>query len=296
MEPLVAKGIVRSTKFLRSEGSLRSIHSHLKICTPENAKQDRFMKNPLIIANWKMKLAPQEAIDLAKKVKKASTKYKGAEVVLCPSFTELAEVGKIIDATGLKLGAQDCFWEEQGAFTGEISPKILQEYGVETVIIGHSERRTSLLETSQMIHKKARLVLSLGMRPVVCVGESFDERQEGLKDSIIIRQVHDALNGIWLNKMDSLVVAYEPIWVIGSGQDCDPEEIEHTHQVIRQALYDLFTEQVVDEQVKIIYGGSVDPENVSNYLSHATVHGVLIGTASWDATTFSAVVAGAIKP
>jgi len=253
------------------------------------------MQNPLIIANWKMKLNASESLDLAKKIKKASTKYKDAEVVLCPQFTEITQVSEIIKDTKVNLGAQDCFWEEKGAFTGEISPKVLQEYGVKYVIVGHSERRQNLTETNEMIHKKVRLLLTVNMIPVLCIGETFKERQDGLKDVVLTKQLHTALNGLWFNKADKLVVAYEPVWVIGSGQDVDPDEIEHTHQVIRQTLYDLFEEKVVDEQIKIIYGGSVDPENVAPYLSQRTVHGVLVGSASLDAMQFSAVVVQANK-
>ncbi len=252
-------------------------------------------KQPLVIANWKMKLLPEQALDLAKKVKKASAKYQGAEVVVCPSFTELGAVADILNGASVALGAQDCFWEEQGAFTGEVSPKQLAAYGVATVIVGHSERREHLQESGDMIHKKIRLLLSLGLRPVLCVGESFDERAEGQKDVVLMGQIHQALAGLWLTDVQQLVVAYEPVWVIGSGQDVDPDEIEHTHQVIKQSLRDIFTPLVVDEHVKVIYGGSVDPENVGRYMAKPSVGGVLVGTASWDATKFSAVVAGAIK-
>ncbi|MBI2637209.1 MAG: triose-phosphate isomerase [Parcubacteria group bacterium] len=216
-------------------------------------------------------------------------------MVLCPSFTELAAVRDVIEGSGVALGAQDCFWEEQGAFTGEVSPSSLAAYGVTTVIVGHSERREHLGEDGEAIHKKIRLLLSLGLRPVLCVGEQFDERAEGQKEVVLLRQLHQALGGLWLTDAHRLVVAYEPVWVIGSGQDVDPNEIEHTHQVIGQALGDLFTPKVVDEHVKIIYGGSVDPENVSRYVRERSVAGVLVGTASLDATVFSAVVAGAIK-
>jgi triosephosphate isomerase (TIM) len=253
------------------------------------------MSNPLIIANWKMKLSVQESLNLAKKVAKASSKYKNADVVLCPSFTELSNVGRQLKDTGVMLGAQDCFWEEQGAFTGEVSPMVLKEHGVEWVIVGHSERRQHLGETGQMIHKKVRLLLSLDMKPIVCIGESYEERKEGQKDVVLMQQIHNALGGMNLNKMDFLAVAYEPIWVIGSGQDVDPDEIEHTHQVIKQSLYDLFEKKAVDEHIKIIYGGSVDPENVGAYLAQESVKGVLVGTSSWDATKFSAIVALAIK-
>jgi len=253
------------------------------------------MKNPLVIANWKMKLGSAEALALAKKISKSSAKFGGAEVVLCPSFTELAAVSDIMRESGIRVGAQNCFWEEQGAFTGEVSPKQLLAHSITTVLVGHSERRAHLDESSEMIHKKIRMLLSLGLRPVLCVGEQFDDRAEGQKEVVLLKQLHDALNGLWLTDACQLVVAYEPVWVIGSGQDIDPNEIEHTHQVIEQTLYDLFSHQAVDEHVKIIYGGSVDPENVGRYIAQPTVDGVLVGTASLDATQFFAIVAGALK-
>ncbi len=253
------------------------------------------MKNPLIIANWKMKLSHQEALDLAKKISKSAYRYKDSEVVLCPSFIDIIDVSGMIKDTGISLGAQDCFWEERGAFTGEISPLFLQQIGVKYIIIGHSERRAISEESEEMVHKKVRLILTLDTTPVLCVGETFEERQEGLKDVVLRRQIYSALNGLWFNKSDRIVIAYEPVWMIGSGQDADPEEITHSHKVIRQLLYDLFPDQVVDNQIKIIYGGSVDPENVSRYLSQNSVNGVLVGASSLDAVQFSSIVAAAIK-
>lgn len=253
------------------------------------------MKNPFIIANWKMKLSPGDAIDLSRKISKASPKYKGADVVVCPSFTDIGQVSQIIKGTEISLGAQDCFWEEQGAFTGEISPLFLQEFGVKYVIVGHSERRGVIGESNELVHKKLRLILSLDTTPILCVGETFEERQEGLKDISLRTQIFSALNGLWFNKSDSLIIAYEPVWVIGTGQDVDPDEIEHTHKVIRQLLYDLFPDNVVDSQIKIIYGGSVDPENVARYLSKDCVQGVLVGTSSLDIVKFNSIVATAIK-
>lgn len=253
------------------------------------------MKSSLIIANWKMKLGLAESLALAKKLAKSAARNKNVEVVICPAFTELAAVGEIIKGSGLKLGAQDCFWEEAGAFTGAISPKNLQEYGVEYVLVGHSERREHLAETNDMIHKKIRLLLSLGLMPVLCIGESFSERQEGLKEAVLIGEIHKALDGLLLNKLGRLVIAYEPIWVIGSGQAVEAAEAEHTHQAIKHALYDIFPRQAVDEQVKIIYGGSVDPGNIKPFLAEPTVRGVLVGTSSLDATIFSAIIATAAK-
>ena len=242
-----------------------------------------------------MKLGLAESLALAKKLAKSAARNKNVEVVICPAFTELAAVGEIIKGSGLKLGAQDCFWEEAGAFTGAISPKNLQEYGVEYVLVGHSERREHLAETNDMIHKKIRLLLSLGLTPVLCIGESFSERQEGLKEAVLIGEIHKALDGLLLNKLGRLVIAYEPIWVIGSGQAVEAAEAEHTHQAIKHALYDIFPRQAVDEQVKIIYGGSVDPGNIKPFLAEPTVRGVLVGTSSLDATIFSAIIATAAK-
>lgn len=253
------------------------------------------MHTPLVIANWKMKLGSAESVVLAKKLAKSAPKNKNVDVVICPAFLELTAVAEIIKSSGLKLGAQDCFWEESGAFTGAVSPKNLQGYGVEYVLVGHSERREHLAESNDMIHKKIRLVLSLGLTPVLCVGESFSERQEGQKEAVLINEIHKALDGLWLHKLNRLVVAYEPIWVIGSGQAVEAAEAEHTHQAIKHALYDIFPRQAVDEQVKIIYGGSVDPSNVSPFLAEPTVHGVLVGTSSLDATIFSAIITAATK-
>lgn len=253
------------------------------------------MKSPLIIANWKMKLSPEESLALAKKVAKASAKYKNAEVALCPAFTEMAAVAEIIKQTSLKLGAQDCFWESVGAFTGEVSPATLKSYGAQFVIIGHSERRQNMAESTVMTQKKLRAALTAGLTPVLCVGESFSERQEGQKEVALIRELTEAMKGLWFNKMDRLVVAYEPVWVIGSGQAVAPEEAEHTNLVIKHTLYDLAPKSVVDEQVRLIYGGSVDPENAGEFLKQPTVGGVLVGTACLDATIFSALVAAAGK-
>lgn len=253
------------------------------------------MKKPLIIANWKMKLGSSESLNLAKKLSRFLKKSIFAEVILCPSFTEIAMVSDILKNTEIKLGAQDCFWEESGAFTGEISPKVLKDYGVQYVIVGHSERRQYLGETDDMIHRKIRVALSVGITPVICVGETFDERQSGVKDITIIRQVEKAISGIWLNKMDKIIIAYEPIWVIGSGQAVDPKEAEHTHNLIRQTLYDALPDKVVDEQIRIIYGGSVEPQIVSLFLKQPTIDGVLVGGASLDSNVFGALIMAAGK-
>lgn len=256
---------------------------------------NKMSKIPLIIANWKMQLAPPDAPILARKIIKAAAKYQAAEVALCPAFTEIASVAEAVRGSRIALGAQDCFWEEKGAFTGEVSPLVLRAYGARYVLVGHSERREYLGETGDMVHKKVRTALAHELIPVICIGESFAERQEGQKEIVLIRQLHEALDGLAPNRLDKLVVAYEPIWVIGSGQAVAAVEAEHTHQVIKQALYDILPRAEVDEQIRIIYGGSVDPENTADFVRQPTVDGVLVGTASLEAVSFTAIIASAIK-
>ena len=252
-------------------------------------------KKPIIIANWKMKLTPSKTFSIAKSLVKNSTKYNKVDLVLCPSFSEISELAKIIDKTKIKLGAQDCFWERSGAYTGEVSPENLKEYGVDCAIVGHSERRQFLGETNEMVNKKIKSVLGVGVVPVLCVNESFEERQEGEKDNIIARSVREALADVWLNKLNRLIVAYEPVWAIGSGQVPDPEEVEHTNRVIKHTLYDILPQDMVDNQVKVIYGGSVDPDNVESFLKQPTIDGALVGTASLKADVFTALIAVANK-
>jgi len=218
---------------------------------------------------------------------------KKAEIVLCPSFTSLAEVGKVIKGSGLKLGSQDCFWESAGAFTGEISVRQIKEVGCEYVILGHSERRTHLGETDEMIHRKAGAVLAADLTPVVCVGETFEQRQEGATDYVLIQQVTKALAGAALLAGQTLVVAYEPVWVIGSGQAIEPAAAAAAHEVIRQTLLDLFGAETVKRQLRVIYGGSVDAGNVGAFVRQENTHGILVGGASLNAETFSEIIKNA---
>lgn len=249
---------------------------------------------PLLIANWKMKLALGESVLLARKIAKIAEKYTLAEVVVCPSFTELSAVSESIKNTRVRLGAQNCFWEDAGAYTGEISGKVLKEYGTQYVLVGHSERRALVGETDEMINKKIRYLLSIGLTPVLCIGETFEERQHGQKDTVLLRKVEKALRGVSLNALGSLVIAYEPVWVIGSGQAVDPHEAEQTNRVIKHALYELFPESIVEQKIRTLYGGSVDPENVNSFMTQSTIDGVLVGTASLDASVFGSLVAAAL--
>lgn len=237
---------------------------------------------PIFIANWKMNLGLKETIELTKKITGDLKSFKGnTDIAICPSFTALAEVSKILKKSKIQLGAQDVFWEEKGAYTSNISAAMLKEIGCKYVIIGHSERRQYLHETDRMVHQKVKCVLEENLIPIICVGETFEERQQGNKDYTIIKQVSGALKGITLLKDQEIIIAYEPVWVIGSGQAVDPKEAEYTNQVIRRTLIDLFFPvEMLGKSIRIIYGGSVDSKVINEFVGEHTVDGVLVGGAS----------------
>jgi len=244
---------------------------------------------PLIVANWKMHFAPAKAKEVVLEILKLSEREKidlqKVEIVLAPSFTALNEVAQALKDTTVKLGAQNCFWEEKGAFTGEISPSELQEIGVKYVIVGHSERRENLGETDEMIHKKIKTVLNLELAPILCVGETFEERQKGIKDYRLMAQATQAFEGLQIKPQDKIVIAYEPVWVIGSGQAVAKEEAQYTIEVLKQRMIDLFGVSLVKETTTFIYGGSVDESNIRDFVAFPS-SGVLVGGASLKAERF----------
>ncbi len=245
------------------------------------------MNNKIVIANWKMKLSLAETLELAKKMKNKFKGFSGSEVVICPNSLSLIEVGKIIKGGPLKLGAQNVFWEDRGAYTGEISPSMLKEAGCEYVIIGHSERRKYLLENYEMIHQEFKAVLGVeGLTPIVCVGEEAEERKTDRRDFVLVDQLQQALGGINLLGDQRVIVAYEPIWAIGSGVAIEPEEAEYAHKIIKISLRDMFGMKVVKNNFRIIYGGSISSKNVKEFTNLEGVDGLLVGGASLDAGEF----------
>lgn len=240
-----------------------------------------------------MNLGIQESRDLAKKVKEGLIQMRAvnlAEFVICPTFPALLAVKETLGNCPIKLGAQDVFWQDNGAFTGEVSVATLKELGVKYIIVGHSERRDYLKENNEMINWKVKKVLANNLIPIICVGETFEERREGMKDTIITNQVASALSEIEIKPDQTIIIAYEPVWVIGSGQAVLPEEAEHTHLVIRQALFDvayesrwLEGENLVRSNFKLIYGGSVNQENIKEFFERKAMDGVLVGNASLQA-------------
>ncbi|MBU4332573.1 triose-phosphate isomerase [Patescibacteria group bacterium] len=249
-------------------------------------------KKPIIIANWKMNLGVRESVDLVKAVNdQGAVSNNEVEIVVCPSFTALASVSDSLHLkSDIKLGAQNVFWEYKGAFTGEISPLMLKELGCEYVIIGHSERRGHLGETDEMVHKKAKAVLDAGLIPIICVGENFDERQKGQKDYVIMKQMNQALEGLRLSEDSKIIIAYEPVWVIGSGQAIEAEEAEHTHIIIESYLLDIYSPDTLAKKLRVIYGGSVDKNNVAEFIGQKTIDGVLVGGASLKVEEFVGLI------
>ncbi len=233
-----------------------------------------------------MNLGVSQSVILAEKIVAGYKVLPHQQIVLCPSFTALPAVSRVIHESGLALGAQSMFWEEQGAFTGEISGGMLRELGCRYVILGHSERRTHLGETNTMVHQKTKAAIHNGLTPIICVGETFDERSEGHTEYVVMEQVSAALSGISLLAQEEVIIAYEPIWVIGSGRAVAPAEAEHVVKVIRHLLLDFYPRDVVETRCQIIYGGSVDLQNISDFVKATQGDGVLIGGASLQAAEF----------
>ncbi len=245
-----------------------------------------------IIANWKMNLSVQESVALAKDVARDShvLSARKSEAILCPSYPALPAVQKVLADTSLTMGAQDIFWEQKGSYTGEVSGEMLRDVGCSYVIIGHSERRNMLGETGEMVQKKLRAAIEARLIPILCVGERFEERQNGLKDHVITEQVRSALKGIDLRSVSKLLIAYEPVWVIGSGQAVEPQEAEYTSEVIQQITVDIYQDVASKSKVTVLYGGSVDEHNVVSFVEQSSVGGVLIGGASLSSDSFSAII------
>ena len=201
------------------------------------------------------------------------------EIVICPPFTALSEIGDMLRGRNIKLGAQNVFFEKEGAFTGEISPIMLKEVGVEYVIVGHSERRRIFKENDELINKKIKAVIENDMTPIFCVGETLEERKKGLTFCVVEKQVREGFNG--LSKEDALkvVIAYEPVWAIGTGVVATPDQAQEVHSFIRQLLKDMYDEEV-SESIRILYGGSIKPNNYFGLIVQKDIDGGLVGGAS----------------
>ncbi|MFQ5849253.1 MAG: triose-phosphate isomerase [Candidatus Binatia bacterium] len=252
------------------------------------------MKPPLVVGNWKMHGTRAEALNLARQIRNAMRDLKHVhhvhvEVALAPPFTALGTVGGAIIGKGILLAAQNVHWEEEGAFTGEISPRMLREVGCSFVMIGHSERRHLFNESDQMVAKKLLALLRAGLSPILCVGETLEERRRGTMMHVISRQLRTALKGVSKNAIEMITVAYEPVWAIGTGHNATPDQISHAHRWIREVLQGLFGKNRAKRN-RILYGGSVKPENAAELARASEVNGSLVGGASLKAEDFLTII------
>lgn len=247
------------------------------------------MKPPLVVGNWKMHRTASEARQLARQIRRGSGSIRGVEIVLAPPFTALHEVRKVARGSRLALGAQDVHWEAEGAFTGEISPKMLTGAGCSFVIVGHSERRRLFDESNQIVAKKLSAALLAGLRPILCVGETWDERRKGKTMRVIAGQLGAALKGLGKSAIEKVEIAYEPVWAIGTGRNATADQASEVHLRIRSLLKELAGKRTA-ASCRILYGGSVRPDNAAELSRANEVSGVLVGGASLKAEGFLAIV------
>lgn len=233
----------------------------------------------------------KEAIELSNGLKRELFKFNSdaVDVILCPAFTALSEVAEVINDTGISLGAQDLYWADEGAFTGEVSGKMLKEAGCNFVIIGHSERRQFFGETNDSVNKKIRAALTNGLTPIVCVGERLEEREAGKTFDVLDNHVRGALKGLSAQEALSIIIAYEPVWAIGTGKTATPAQAQEVHKFIRGLLHELYNQEVASE-LRIQYGGSVKPDNIIELMKQPDVDGALVGGASLQVESFSQIV------
>jgi len=247
------------------------------------------MRTPLMAGNWKLNLTIDEAVALATALKGQLADVTDREVMIAPVFTALSSVAAVLAGSPVGLGAQDLYWEDGGAFTGEVSAPLLKDAGCSHVIIGHSERRQLFGETDAAVNRKARAALAAGLVPVVCVGETLEEREAGRARQVVERQVRGGLEFFSPGDMAGIVLAYEPIWAIGTGQTATPAQANEIHGKIRDLLSADFGDIVAD-RIRILYGGSVKPGNVDELMARPHIDGALVGGASLEAESFVRIV------
>ncbi len=250
------------------------------------------MRKTIIAGNWKMNKTPSEAASLAAAI--AEIEGATCEVVICPPFVDLFYAKKAIEGTNVKLGAQNCHWKESGAYTGEISADMLIEVGCDYVIIGHSERRQYFGETDETVNLRTRTALQKGLKVIVCVGEAKEEREGGITENVIDRQIRLGLAGLSKEEMANVVIAYEPVWAIGTGLTATCEQAEEVCKFIRELVATLFDRQVA-ENTTIQYGGSMNAGNCAELLAMPNIDGGLIGGAALKPADFAAIVAAGSK-
>ena len=237
------------------------------------------IKKPIVAANWKMYKTPQEGVSFVSEICNLLLDKEKPTIIFCPSFTSLFHINENLSDSGIELGSQNVYFEPEGAFTGETSVRMLKDCGVRYVIIGHSERRHIFNENNTLLNKKLHAVLDNGLIPIFCIGETLNDRNTGHTKTKLKEQLTKGLDGIKDQLMDRIVIAYEPVWAIGSGVNAKPKQVEDTHLQIRELLAELFADEAV-KQIPILYGGSVKPENAKKLIEVEGIDGFLIGGSS----------------
>ena len=247
------------------------------------------MRKPIIAGNWKMYKDVNEAVELTNDIKRGAFDVDNVEIVICPPFSDLSDVGEMITSGNIALGGQNCYWETEGAFTGEISVPMLKSVGCTYVIIGHSERRKYFGETDETVNLKVKAAIDGGLKPIMCVGETLEEREADKTLEVVKTQVTGGLKGFEEGYLDSLVIAYEPVWAIGTGKTATPQQAQEVHAMIRNLLKEMFSESLSDSKC-ILYGGSVKPENIKELMEEEDIDGGLIGGASLKSESFVDII------
>ena len=246
-------------------------------------------RKPIIAGNWKMYKTSADAVALVNALKKEVAGITQSQIIVCPPFTALAAVAGALAGSNIQLGAQNVHWEKEGAFTGEIAPAMLKDLCVRYAVVGHSERRQFFGETDAGVNKRAKAALANGLRPIVCVGEMLADREAGKTEAVVTGQVRGSLAGFDKQQILETVIAYEPVWAIGTGKTASPAQSQEVHALIRRLLGELFGADVASK-VRIQYGGSVKPDNAKELLGQPDIDGALVGGASLKAGDFAAIV------
>lgn len=243
------------------------------------------MRKKIIAGNWKMNKTGSEAATFVRDLKIKTLDINKTEIVVCPPYTAIAPVHEILKESRIKIGAQNVHWEPSGAFTGEVSAEMIEKAGCKYVIIGHSERRQFFGETNQSVNKKIKQTLTTRLCSIVCIGETLQQREAGKTKDVVKTQITEGLAGLTIDQMQRLVIAYEPVWAIGTGVNATPAQAEEVHQYIRELIQCLFNSQIAGA-TSILYGGSAKPDNIKALLSQDNIDGGLIGGASLKVDSF----------
>ncbi len=253
------------------------------------------MRKPFVAGNWKMNTDSRSSVGLAREVVEGSAEIAGrsVDVAICPPFVYLQAVAGAVSSSNVAVGAQDVYFQSQGAFTGEISPTMLKDLGCTYVICGHSERRHVIGEGDELVNKKVTAAIGGGLLPILCVGELRSQREASQTEDVVRRQVREGLAGLSVEKASAVTIAYEPVWAIGTGLTARPEQAQEVHEYIRRLVAEIYDPRLAEE-IRILYGGSVKPDNTRELMSQADIDGVLVGGASLKADSFVAIIKAAI--